>query len=223
MRRKVLIVEDDRAARVGLAQMISRQGHKAIVADSFEQGRQLLRTERPDLLITDVRLGDFNGLQLIVGQTRSIPAIVMTAYEDPVIEAEARKAGAYYVVKPLPPNAFLALVDAALADREQDGEYQVSRQWRRKPISGGLPARVDELSATVRDVSYGGLRLQVEGSEERLPSSFTVTLPGSEVNVPVELVWQNRTDEGALECGVALSMMNHSMRSAWLDLVDSIG
>lgn len=223
MRKTVLIVEDDLATRLGLAQLIVAHGHEAILAATFEQGRRLLRTHRPDLLITDIRLGDFNGLQLIVGELKPPPAIVLTGFADPVIELEARRAGALYLVKPLPPETLLAHVDAALsAHADGPGEIMVSRQWQRKPIAGGMAARVDDdVPATIRDVSYGGLRLKVPASDDVLPSSFTVSLPTGALHVPVDLVWQNKTDDG-LECGVALAMMNHSTRSAWLDLVDSI-
>jgi DNA-binding response OmpR family regulator len=221
MPKKVLVVEDDRSARTGLLQLIAGEGYVALGAGTFEEGRHLLRTERPDLLIADVRLGEFNGLQLIIGQEAPPRTIVVTGFADAVLEADARRAGAYYLLKPIDISKLLAIVHAELGDRG-DAPQQPQRRWTRKPIAGGLPAQVASTSARVLDISYGGLRLNLAAADSPLPHSFDVTLPIDELSVPVELIWQNRTDDGGLECGVALSVMSHSAMSAWHGLVDAI-
>ena len=220
MPKKVLIVEDDASSRAGLVQMIANEGYEALSAGTFEDGRRLLRSERPDLLIIDVRLGVFNGLQLIVGQDAARGRVV-TGFADPVLEAEARNA-AHYLLKPVDAAALMALVHTELMPAG-DPRTQPLRRWRRKPISGGLPAQIASAAARVLDVSYGGLRLYLAGSDNPLPSSFNVTLPTDELSVPVDLVWQSRTNDGGVECGVALSVMSHSVLSAWHGLVDAIG
>ncbi|HEY2907179.1 MAG TPA: response regulator, partial [Vicinamibacterales bacterium] len=221
MPKKVLVVEDDRSARTGLLQLLAGEGYVALGASSFEEGRQLLRAERPDLLIADVRLGEFNGLQLIIGQEAPPRTIVVTGYADPVLEADARRAGAYYLLKPLDIGKLLTIVHAEL--EHLDATQQPQRRWARKPIAGGLAAQIDSTSARVLDISYGGLRLNLSATDNPLPQSFDVKLPQDELSVPVELIWQSRTDDGGLECGVALSVMSHSAMSAWHGLVDAIG
>ena len=47
-------------------------------------------------------------------------------------------------------------------------------------------------------------------------------LPTDALSIPVDLIWQSRTDDGDVECGVALSVMSHSAMSAWHGLVDAI-
>jgi len=221
MPKKVLVVEDDRSARTGLLQLIAGEGYVALGAGTFEEGRQLLRSERPDLLIADVRLGEFNGLQLIIGQEAPPRTIVVTGYADPVLEADARRAGAYYLLKPLDVAKLLTIVHAELEHTE--AAQQPQRRWARKPIAGGLAAQIDSTTARVLDISYGGLRLNLSATDNPLPQSFDVKLPQDELSVPVELIWQSRTDDGGLECGVALSAMSHSAMSAWHGLVDAIG
>jgi FixJ family two-component response regulator len=48
----------------------------------------------PDLLIADVRLGEYNGLQLLASTTQPTAAIIITGHPDPVIEADAHRMGA---------------------------------------------------------------------------------------------------------------------------------
>ena len=117
MRAKVLIVDDDPAACAGLAALLSGAGYAPQCATTFHQGRTALSRDIPDLMIVDVRLGDFNGLQLIIDTDARIPAIVISGFADSALEAEAHKLGADYVVKPILPSALLALVQRRLDPR----------------------------------------------------------------------------------------------------------
>ena len=66
------------------------------------------------MLISDVRLGAFNGLQLVVYAKLEHPdmiAIVLTGFDDPVLRTEAAHAGASYLVKPIESQRILDLVD----------------------------------------------------------------------------------------------------------------
>ena len=106
----VLVVDDDQAVREGLAAILEGVGYTVLVADTFERGRDVLRTAGPDLLIVDVRLGDFNGLQLLATSVSPIRAIVLTGYADSALERDARQMGAEYLVKPVTRAQLLELV-----------------------------------------------------------------------------------------------------------------
>ena len=110
MRKTILLVEDDDATRIGLSTLLQRAGYEVVASESVQEGRNLLKADSPDLLITDVRLGAFNGLQLLAMSPRPIPAIVTTGFPDPVLEAEARQLGAKFLLKPVEPGNLLALV-----------------------------------------------------------------------------------------------------------------
>ena len=110
MRKTILLVEDDDATRIGLSTLLQRAGYEVVASESVQEGRNLLKEDSPDLLITDVRLGAFNGLQLLAMSPRPIPAIVTTGFPDPVLEAEARQLGAKFLLKPVEPGNLLALV-----------------------------------------------------------------------------------------------------------------
>jgi len=120
MRARVLIVDDDEVYLEGMKELLEEAGYDVSLASSFDAGKLELREHAPDLLIIDVRLGAFNGLQLIsTGQLR-IPAIVVTGFDDTVLRADAGGFGASYMVKPIRPSALLALIEERLALRDQE-------------------------------------------------------------------------------------------------------
>jgi len=219
MPAKILIVEDDNSNRAGLIQLLNQAGYDAIGAATFEEGRARLKAENPDLLITDLRLEGFNGLQLIITRLNPIPAIVITGFADRILETEAKHLGAAYLVKPSSAADLLKLIEERLKPQIT---FEVERRWARKRVAG-LPARVDSSSARVLDVSYGGLRLELDADPDApLPSSFDVTLPTKDVAVRVELVWQSRTNQGNWLCGAALSQIDPATVNVWQGLVDAI-
>lgn len=225
MAKTVLIVEDDAAALSGLKKMIESRGYEVFAAATFEDGKRLLKSRHPDVLITDVRLGAFNGLQFLLGVPEQTHAIVLTGFPDHVLEAEANKLGAYFILKPIVPERLLELVDTLIDSNSHamgDGQARTPRRWKRKPITSGLAARINSAPARVLDVSYGGLRLGFgDRPSDPLPHAFDVVLADRTLAVPVELVWQSYTDVG-VECGVAISSMNQEAALAWQGIVDAV-
>jgi DNA-binding response OmpR family regulator len=218
MASTILIVEDDDANRTGLMKILKGAGYEVVGAATFEEGRQLLAAQHFDLLITDLRLGGFNGLQLLV--SKPLPAIVITGYADPVLETEAKHLGAGFLVKPFGAAALRSLVEEKLGAQPQV-TFDKTRRWVRKPIAEALEVRVDDARARVLDVSYGGLRFELDDTGE-LPPSFDINVPDKDLDVHVDLVWQSRTNEGQLLCGVALSQIDSATANAWHGLVDAL-
>ena len=215
MPQRVLIVEDDESTRTGLIELLTRAGYAAQGAATLQDARRMVNERAPDLLIADVRLGGFNGLQLLVTRATPIPTIIVTEFVDPVLEAEARRRGAHYITKPISPAHLLGLVDQMLAAASRGEMYRPSRRWSRKKVSGPLRADVDGSPARVIDVSYGGLRFEVERPPDRaLPRSFSVTLPNS-LSLKVELVWRSPSSDRTVMCGAALSQGNQAAVRAW--------
>jgi DNA-binding response OmpR family regulator len=218
MPSKVLIVDDDKTTREGLAEFLEEAGYEAVAVGTFEEATRLLRTAPPDLLIADVRLGPFNGLQLVISSPQPIPAIIITGFADPVLESDARRRGADYVLKPVSPARLLDLVAQKLSARPGFG---TPRRWERKPVIGGLPISVDDTPARIVDVSYGGLRFEMQrqqAAKGALPASLSITLPSAQLSVKAKLVWENLIGEGTWMCGAALSQETPE----WYGLVDAI-
>ncbi len=116
MRARILVVDDDEAYLAGVKEWLEAAGFEPIVANTFEAGKRALRDFAPDLLLVDVRLGAFNGFQLLSTGQVQIPAIVVTGFDDLVLRADADRFGATYVVKPVSPAVLLELIANKLAD-----------------------------------------------------------------------------------------------------------
>ena len=94
MANKILIVDDDRATRDELAQLLTHEGYETLTASDVPTAMHILGASAPDLLITEIRLDTYNGLHIIAMAPTPIPAIGLTRIPDPVIEADARRFGA---------------------------------------------------------------------------------------------------------------------------------
>jgi len=222
MSARVLIVEDDPATRNGLTELVANAGYETRALATFEEGLRALRTDTPDLLIADVRLGAYNGLQLLVSSPRRIPAIMITGFADPVLEADARQHGAEYVLKPIAPAALLDLIRRRLAD-VRESRFEAPRRWERKVVTGGLAARIDDQPARILDVSYGGLRFEIPRSgEQTLPTSISVHLLTPDLSMRADLVWQIARGEQAWVCGAAVSQTSPATARQWRGLVDAV-
>jgi CheY-like chemotaxis protein len=217
---RILLVDDDSATRVGLAELLTDAGYETRAVATFEEGLRALRTETPDLLIADVRLGAFNGLQLLVSSPRTVPAIIITGFADPVLESDARQHGAEYVLKPVTPSVLLEMVRRKLAELAHS-KFETLRRWERKTVTGGMPARIDDHPARILDVSYGGLRFEMPRLGE-LPPSLSVRLPSADISVRADVVWHTPLGETGWLCGAAVSQTNLATAREWRGLVDAV-
>ena len=111
--RRILVVDDDAPLLDAIERALSEAGEQVIARSSFEEARLLLKTEVFDVLLTDVRLGAFNGLQLAVLARHANPEIriiVFSGFDDPVLHEEAEHVGATWVVKPVSSSHLLELI-----------------------------------------------------------------------------------------------------------------
>ena len=113
--RTALVVDSDFGNVHSLALALRREGLDVFEATSFQEGKLLWSTQTPDVLIVDIRLGQFNGLQLLM-RARSdrpdIQAIITSPFADPVLEAETRRFGGMFLIKPVDPSHVVEAVRA---------------------------------------------------------------------------------------------------------------
>ena len=118
---KVMLIDDDESMRLLIGQLVARQGYEFCCADNGVDGLDMLRRERPDLLILDVMLPDINGYelcQMIRGEGRRVPIMFLTAKGDIVDKSIGFKAGADdYLVKPFHNEEFVLRMNARLRKR----------------------------------------------------------------------------------------------------------
>jgi two-component system, NtrC family, response regulator AtoC len=121
----VLIVDDEKHTREGLRLALEDDYDVYIAADRAE-AMEVLRNERIDLMLTDLRLGADDGMQLIeaaVALAHAPIVIMMTAYGSVDTAVEAMKRGAWhFVTKPLNLEALDLLIKRALRSRNLEQE-----------------------------------------------------------------------------------------------------
>jgi two-component system response regulator PilR (NtrC family) len=102
---KVLVVDDERSILLLLKEALSQWGYQVTVASSAAEALGLLKSELFDALITDIRMPDMSGLELlreVKKQDESIEVVMMTGYPTIASAVQALKEGAYdYISKPL--------------------------------------------------------------------------------------------------------------------------
>jgi DNA-binding NtrC family response regulator len=101
---KILILEDDLDVAWVYEKALREDGNTVTVCSSFEDAREHLRREPPDAVLTDVRVGQYNGLQLAMLFRRQSPAgriVVVTGYDDTVIRKEVGELHAEFLLKPV--------------------------------------------------------------------------------------------------------------------------
>jgi DNA-binding NtrC family response regulator len=92
---------------------LANSGFHITVAESFLEAKALIDKQPPAVLITDVRLREYNGLHLVLRGKAARPdmaAIVVTTVADPVLQAEAERMNATFILKPTTRQEFLAAV-----------------------------------------------------------------------------------------------------------------
>lgn len=115
---KILVIDDDKSARLLLERVLSRAGHTVTLVDNGEQGLTLLSKDNYDLIITDKNLPGIDGLEVLRLARQQIPtlqAIVITGFPTPETKSSARDLGVFsYVTKPFGILDILGTCDGAI-------------------------------------------------------------------------------------------------------------
>jgi DNA-binding response OmpR family regulator len=104
--KKVLIVDDEETLTWSMAKSLSKDKDKyeVLIANNGREALQLLKTNKIDLVITDIRMPDINGLDLLViikKEFAETKVIIMTAYGSSDVQKEANQRGSlFYIEKP---------------------------------------------------------------------------------------------------------------------------
>lgn len=123
MNPKILVVDDDTAFCVMLKTFLQKKGFDVVNAFSGAQAIEQLKDAAFDVMLTDIRLPDSDGLQLlkyIRENSLNASVILMTGYTDIKAAVNAMKLGAFdYVGKPINPDEILHIVGLALAKKQE--------------------------------------------------------------------------------------------------------
>jgi CheY-like chemotaxis protein len=215
---RILVLDDDENALDGLVEMLRDVEYVVAGVASYDEAKRQLAAENFDLLISDVRLRGFNGLNLVKMCRAEFPdmaVIIISGYEEPLMQLEAGRYQAMFVRKPIRPSEFLTSVQTALAGVRRE------RRWPRKRVVGGFRVTAHGRPAAVVDVGYGGLRLEVPKGTE-LPPSFAVELSGIGLQLQVQPVWSCPSDHGNCTMYGAALATSGSEADTWRAIVDRL-
>ena len=127
--KSILIVEDDITYGMMLKTWLGKKGFRVASASSIQRAKQHLEAEGADLVLSDLRLPDHDGTDLLEwlrGRGLSIPLIIMTGYADIQSAVKAMKMGACdYVAKPVNPDELLKKITEALEASAAGASRQV--------------------------------------------------------------------------------------------------
>ena len=134
---RVLVVDDERSVRELLAIMLRQAGHDVTVADGGEAAIKALKSDTFDLVITDLRMREVDGLAVLRAAKEQSPqtvVLVITAFASTETAVEAMKLGAYdYLTKPFKVDEIkLTIANALERKRLQDENQALKRQLRRE-------------------------------------------------------------------------------------------
>jgi DNA-binding NtrC family response regulator len=145
---RVLIVEDDGAARVGLEQLVRNWGFLAESAADGEEALEKVTTFRPAIVISDLVMPRLDGLGLLralQAQSADVTTLLLTAQGTVDTAVEAMKEGAYdYLTKPVDIQRLKILLDKIVERQETLREVKTLRRQLREhgafgPMIGNSP------------------------------------------------------------------------------------
>jgi DNA-binding NtrC family response regulator len=140
---KILIVDDEEAARYGIRRALENREIQVFEADSAEAARAAIQMYQPQLMLTDINMPDEDGIALL----RSLSdkpvkplTIMITAYGTAKVAVEAMKAGAYdYITKPFEIDELRLLIKRAL---EKIALEQENRELKKQVLAEGQFGRM---------------------------------------------------------------------------------
>lgn len=151
-REKVLIVEDKpEMIQILTDYVLSPQGYATLTALNGEEGLRMALSEKPDLVILDLRMPKMSGLQVLQTlreQQFSAPVIVITAYGSEEVVVRAMRLGANdYVAKPFELDEIIHVIERVMRKSKQEKE--------RARLSQELEKSVQELSKQIELILHG--------------------------------------------------------------------
>ncbi|MBU1109252.1 MAG: sigma-54 dependent transcriptional regulator [Candidatus Riflebacteria bacterium] len=157
---KILVVDDNTSLARGLKTFLTGEGHEAELAHTVKQGLELLESHSFDLLITDLRLPDGEGLQIMEkardGSLETMPEVIlMTAFGSVESAVTAMRLGASdYLTKPVSLEEFSFRIKKIERLKQLGNQNQrLERQCENLLEAAGFNQAVDDIAGESREIA----------------------------------------------------------------------
>ena len=169
--QKILIVDDEEAARYGIRRALEGRTTRIFEAASAKAARSVIQEHQPQLMLVDINMPEEDGISLVksLAELSFRPlAIMITAHSTAKVAVDAMKAGAYdYLTKPfeidelrLVVNRALEKIDLELENRDLRRQIATDGQFGRLL---GKSARMQQLFATADQVAATDVTVLIQG------------------------------------------------------------
>ena len=123
----ILLVDDEEVVLKSLGRFLTRCGHRLRTAPDGVEALRCVEEETPDVVISDVRMSDVDGLDLlerVKGRFPSLPVVLITGHWNREVAASARRKGVYDCLrKPVRIEDLMAVLE-----RVKEGERDISKE-----------------------------------------------------------------------------------------------
>jgi len=121
--KTILVIEDDEVARALVRMALERRGYRVMVAEDGIQGYETAVRERPDLIITDIKMPAADGVHLVrrvrdTAELAATPILVTTGFGSGSATFALAQGATAYEPKPINPENFMATVKRLLDQGE---------------------------------------------------------------------------------------------------------
>ncbi|HET9088297.1 MAG TPA: sigma-54 dependent transcriptional regulator [Acidobacteriaceae bacterium] len=171
MDQKVLIVEDERNARMGLAELISGWGYSTAVAQDGVEALERLQEWNPTILVSDLKMPRMDGLTLLrhLGELEQKLAVIMLTAQGSIESAvESMKLGAFdYIQKPVDPVRLKRILSSASSQQEAEHYIDTVRSNSRQTgVLGSLvgkSAHMQEIFTLIERIAPNNVSVLITG------------------------------------------------------------